>query len=216
MARATATVIVALAAVGAPFRAVADDAEGSFHLELSPRLARTEDARERDDFATLPGLALGVRGSYGLTDHLAAEVTIGGSFGFGTTLHDQRTDTGVLADLRQNEHAAFATAGLTARLGVRFVPTLTLQAGYQHRFLPDADFIDPATGFDLQMPVLAHGRDDLLVVAGVGFDYRIDKHWIIGVQVRATYALPVGDDEYRAIDLPIHIAYYSYPEMWFR
>jgi hypothetical protein len=97
MARATAAALVAFAAIGAPSGAAADDAEGSFHLELSPRLAHTEDARERDDFATLPAFALGVRGSYGLTDHLAAEVTIGGAFGFGVTLHDQRTDTGVLA-----------------------------------------------------------------------------------------------------------------------
>ena len=217
MGRGPAILVAAIAAVlVVTSPAVADDAEGAFHLELSPRLARTEDAREREDFATMPGLALGLRGSYGLTDHLAAEVTVGGVFGFGTTLPDQRTDTGVLADLRQNEHAAFATTGLTARLGVRFVPTLTLQVGYQHRVLPDADFIDPATGFDLRMPVTAHARDDLIVVAGVGLDYRIDKHWIIGVQVRASYALPVGDGDYRAIELPIHIAYYSYPEMWFR
>jgi hypothetical protein len=87
--------IAAVLVVASP--AVADDTEGSFHLEISPRLARTEDARERGDFATMPGLAVGVRGSYGLSDQLAAEVTVGGVFGLGTTLHDQRTDTGVSA-----------------------------------------------------------------------------------------------------------------------
>jgi hypothetical protein len=207
--------VMGLALTGAA-PAHADDAEGALHLDFAPRVARVGDTRGRGAHAPLEALGLALRGSYGLSDDLAAEVSLGGHYGLGADFLDQRTDTGLPADLHQNGHAAYVIAAITARLGVRIIPTLTAGVGYQHRFIPAGKLSDPETGFDLDMPVPAAGLDDLLVTFGVGLDYRFGKHWVIGLQLRATHAFSLDGVAYDAVELPITVAYYSYPEMWLR
>ena len=100
------------------------------------------------DTATRPGGAGGVRLTYGLTDRFAAEVAFGTAIaealeypmqdggqelGAGTTHYDLR--------------AMRATAGMTARFGAKWIPTATLAAGYQHRWLTGGAFSDEGRNF---------------------------------------------------------------------
>ena len=50
--------------------------------------------------------------------------------------------------------------------------------------------------------------------AGLGFDYRIDSHWVAGASVSALSTLVPGpgvDDGFQSIEGELHVSYFWYP-----
>jgi hypothetical protein len=93
---------------------------------------------------------------------------------------------------------------VTARLGVRHIPTLGLHAGVQRRFLVGGQLEGV---FDLPDA----GQTDLVVAALCGFDYRFDRSWIAGISAGATHAFALGGPPYDALEAGFHLAFYWYP-----
>lgn len=140
-----------------------------------------EDPQEHGTRDSLPALRLGLRATWGLSDTYAVEVE--GSFlsSNGAKFAHQMLPSGSVGTIVQDERAARIMAGVTARLGVRWIPTLTAHAGFQYRLLPDG-FAVAENGSSLG-EVPGGARADVVVLLGAGIDYRWSAHWIAGVSV---------------------------------
>ena len=102
-------------------------------------------------------------------------------------------------------------AGVTLRLGVRWIPTVRLAAGVQavRRGSPvvtvgGVEF----AGDDTAPPSLAA---NLIGSATIGLDYRVDRRLIVGAAVGGTVAVPGLGDAWREATITIHVARYWYP-----
>ncbi|HWN66749.1 MAG TPA: hypothetical protein VNM90_03865, partial [Haliangium sp.] len=120
-----------------------------------------------------------------------------------------------------------ADLGVTARLGVRLIPTLHAALGTQRRTWqgglqlenpsPDcrgpreeeAPNPEPADPCAHEQP--AQATLELLGTLGVGLDYRLGDHWITGLNVTAQRAL-LAEASFHTIAVTFHISYYFYPE----
>lgn len=201
---------ILLLALGGARAASADEQEASIHLEIGPAVAWIEDARDQGATASLPGARLSLRATYGLSDAIAVELGLGATLGASTRFDGQTIESGQPATLDMSAHAFRLTSGATARLGVRFIPTVTLHLGYQHRLVPAGIFADPQTGaFLAEAP--SRQLDDVIVLAGLGFDYRFNARWIAGISVQAVHAFSLDGNTYDAIEAPAHLSYYWYP-----
>lgn len=194
----------------------ADAEEASLSLDLGPAALRIEDPQDQGATDTVPGLRLVVRGTYapgdykGLGDYWALEVGAGFVMGNGATYPDQDVPGVGVRSIIQDERALRLTAGVTARLGVRFIPTVTALVGYQHRFLTNVTLQDPQTGF--ATGTLPDGAaNDLLAGLGVGLEYRHDSHWIFGVSVQLLHGFSLDGNAFDAVEVPVTAAYYWYP-----
>ncbi len=99
-------------------------------------------------------------------------------------------------------------AGISARLGAVWIPTLYMGVGVQARFAGQThETIDGYTG-------LGPGREASWIPVGsvgVGLDYRLDQHWVAGVSLRGRHGAPWESDVYRAGTATVHLGYYWYP-----
>jgi hypothetical protein len=213
-ATATCALVVACSPCLAPL-AHADDREASLELQVGPAAIHVNPA-EADASDTMGGGWLGFRGTYGLTDTFAAELHLGALMAGGTTFYDLRDPGSELAaDLRWNTVSARSLVGLTARLGVRYIPTVSILAGYQHTFVTEGTYI----GRETSEVVGSVGRNNMgafVVGAGVGFDYRLGARWVVGASLQVVHGFTPDGEAFDSIELPIRIAWYSYPEMWLR
>lgn len=200
--------VLALAAL-APGEVSADEDELSVHLETGPALTWVEDARDAGAMGTMPGGRFGFRVTYGLSDLVAAEVILGGIVGGDVAFPNQPLETGQRATLHQREQAVRATAGVTARFGVEYIPTFTAHLGYQLRRLPEGFFADDR-GLSIGATP-ARRLHDLVVLFGAGLDYRIDAHWICGTSVQLVQVVAPATNRFTAVELPLHVSYYFYP-----
>lgn len=189
-----------------PQRASADEREGSLHLEVAPAVVRAEDAQGLGAHANHVGGRVSFRGTYGVSDRLAIEVGAGGLWASGE-IPDQ-SYMGHDGTLAQDELSLRITAGASLRFGVEWVPTLTAQVGYQRRMFMKAALVD-AAGFETDTIDTA-GLNDLLVLGGVGLDYRLNARWAIGGSIQVVHAFSLDGNSFDSIEVPLHVAYYSY------
>ena len=198
---------LALLALLLPGTALADAEEASIDVELGPTLVRA-GAATGDLHGTAPGARLGVHATYGLYDTLALEAALGATTGTEVTYEGFRTDTGLVGTAHNRHSTVRATLGATFRFGTVYIPTLSITAGYQHRFIA-AGAVTNDTGSDVATAA-GGAANDLLLGGGVGFDVRLDRHWIVGVSVQAVHAFSDGG-AFDAIEVPLRLAYSWYP-----
>jgi hypothetical protein len=123
----------------------------------------------------------------------------GGDLGVGTSHFDLR--------------ALRVTGGMTARFGARWIPTATVAAGYQHRLLTGGMLIDDERVLVDYLPT--ESSSDLLVMAGVGLEYRIDRHFIVGLSAQLVHAFALGGKAFDGVEIPLRVSYSWYPG-WFK
>jgi hypothetical protein len=204
-----------VAVLQCPTGVLADESEASFHVELAPVALRT-GASEADHLLpspgenrdTIPAARLSIRGTWGLSDTWAFEIGVGGLVGDRVTVPGPAIPGGG-SEYRERPIALRATTGLTARLGVRWIPTVTAFAGYQLRISTAREQL--TAGGTMFSAFADDATSDLLVGIGVGLDYRFGARWVGGVSVQAIHAFPIGDQPYDAIEIPIWLGYYWYP-----
>jgi hypothetical protein len=104
-------------------------------------------------------------------------------------------------------------AGITLRLGVRWIPTVRVAAGVQgtRRASPVVTYngIEFSGDDSGQAPQYAA---NLVGSATVGLDYRWNRRLIVGAAAGAAAAVPGLGDAWRSVDVTAHAAYYWY---WF-
>lgn len=194
------------ASIGA---AHADEAEMSFHAQLQLGLAEFGDPADVEPMTDGAGfLGIGARGSYAIHDWYAFEAHL--SWGQLTpgparfTLQDGSTLVRSLSWLRLD-------GGITARLGVEYIPTLHAALGVQSRFGGDAFVSYPVwdiPGGD------SYVTFDLMSTFGAGFDWRPPgdgDHWVVGGLAALQRALWTTGPPYDAMSMMVHVAYYFYP-----
>jgi hypothetical protein len=206
--RTLATIAVALLLLSAPAAARADADEASLELHALSGAARAGDPLA-DTAATTPLYGGGLRFTYATSDYFAYEALLDlamtGDARFPAV--DHGGDSG---DLERPTRLGRLTAGVTARLGVRLVPTFSLALGGQARQFADGRLIDEEG--EVVASVAADSRLDLVARAAVGFDYRIDRHFIAGLTASVTHAL--WGPSWDAVEGGLHLSYYFYPR-WF-
>jgi hypothetical protein len=199
----------ALAGVAGARAARADEAELSLHTQLQLGLARFGDPADIRPMTEGAGfLGIGARATYAIHDWYAFEAHL--SWGQLTpgpatfTMQDGSTLVRSLSWLRLD-------GGITARLGVEYVPTIHAAIGVQSRFGGDAFVSYPvwdAPGGD------SYVTFDLMSTFGAGFDWRPPgdgDHWVFGGLAMLQRALWTTGPSYDAISMVVHVAYYFYP-----
>lgn len=188
----------------------ADADEASLDVHTVGGAAITGDSAAADGETTdvaFGGLEL--RGTYATSDHYAYEVQVA----FGRTSSAGFDDIEVEGNTGSIERATLfsrLTAGVTARLGVRYIPTVQLAVGAQVRRVGSSRLVAGAAvaegpGADMLI--------DAVALAGIGLDYRHDKHWIFGLSVRAVHAFSFNDVPYDALEGMVSVQYYWYPRL---
>jgi hypothetical protein len=161
---------------------------------------------------TRAGGSGGVRLTYGLSDLFTADLSVGTAIVEALEYEEQETAFG-MGTIHHDLRAMRVTAGATARFGARWIPTATVAVGYQHRILTGGAVIDEGRR---QLGTFEDkSGDDILALAGVGLDYRIGRHLIVGLSAQAVHAFALGGASFDAIEIPIHVSYSWYPG-WFR
>lgn len=205
-ARITCAALIAVAA-SAPRPAAADAEESSLGVRPLGGAVRAGDDNAFDT-ATAPVFGLGLTFSYATRDTFAFEIDVAVADSAEASFVELRsTDLG--DELRRKTRLARAGGGLTARLGVRYIPTLCLGGGLLYRSAHGGSVLrDGATVAVLD----ADTSLGAYVTAGAGFDIRFDRHWIAGLGLRATrgFAGPALD----SLEAGLHLSYYWYPR-WF-
>jgi hypothetical protein len=128
---ATAIALRASAAFG-------DDEEASVHVEPGGAALRTGDTHGTGGTDTVPAVRLSLRGTWGLTDTWAFEVSVGGIVG-GVAAFPGPMLPGGPSTFRERPASLRVTTGVTARFGVQWIPTVSIFGGYQFRFATGRD-----------------------------------------------------------------------------
>jgi hypothetical protein len=190
----------------------ADKDEASLHAHVQfgrARMGIPEAPRQTD---SAPFAGVGARATYATSNWYAyeASVWLGGL----TSPVQYTVDTAAGAQIWQLRMAwAGADLGVSARLGVRFIPTLHAALGMQTRLAWTGHAIKPMIGDKPPADMLNETSPTFEIVGtlGAGLDYRIGDHWIAGMSVTARRAL-AGESLFQAIAATFHLSYYFYPE----
>lgn len=211
-ARAAALAAALVAAM--PGLARADRREASLHAHLLGALASAGDeATSGTGSGPFGGVA--VRASYATRNSYQYDVAL--SFLAGTAHFDEGTFTPPDQPPRTGPFTVASQAvrldgGVTLRLGVRWIPTLRLAAGLQarHRGVP----VVTVGGIEITGAMTGRSADlqlDAVGVADLGLDYRVGRRLIVGAAAGASYAVPLGGEPFRTLEVTAHAAYYYYP-----
>jgi hypothetical protein len=207
--------LAVLAAALAPSVAFADAEEATLVGEAGLAMVRGTSPVYTDAATTRPGAAGGVRLTYGLSDLLTADVAFGAAVIEALEYAEQDTEFGMGTTIHHDLRAMRATVGATARFGARWIPTASLAVGYQHRFLTGGSVInDPEQRRQLGV-FDDESANDILVLAGIGLEYRLSRHLLVGVSAQVVHAFAIGGASFDAVEVPIHVSYSWYPG-WFR
>ncbi len=206
-----ATALVMLAAESAH----ADRRETSVHAHLVGGLAVTSDASaEESGSAPLGGLA--VRASRATSDLYQYDVSLSllatGGAAFPSTTFAPPGAPSVTGPYTISTQITRLDGGVTLRPGVVWIPTLRLAVGLQGRrhggpVVTDGD--REVTGEQ----VLGRGAElglDVVGIATVGLDHRINRRLIVGAAVGASLAVPVSGEAFRTFEGTVHAAWYWY------
>ncbi len=213
--RARGVVIVALLTAAAPGVARADAEEASLHAHAIFGVARLADGDSTSgEPATAPLAGLAVRGSYATRDwfqydaSVALAATGAATFGEGTFAPPGAPP--VTGEYETTAQLARVDAGVTLRLGVRFIPTVRLALGAEGRRV-SAPTVMLGAGVERDDVRAASLGVDLLGSFGVGLDVRLDRRNVIGVAVGGSYAVPLGGDAFQTVEGYVHWSRYWYP-----
>ncbi len=113
----------------------------------------------------------------------------------------------------RSAQASRLDAGATLRLGVQWIPTLRVAAGAQlvRRGAPTVD-LGAATADGEEATGVAAALDlNLVGIATVGLDYRVNRRLIVGAAAGVVQAVPGVGPTWRTFDVTLHAAYYWYP-----
>jgi hypothetical protein len=190
----------------------ADAEEATLAVEGGPSMFRGTAPMYTSAPTTRPGGSGGVALTYGLSDLLTADVSVGTAIAEALEYERQDTEFGV-GTIHHDLRALRVSVGGTARFGARWIPTVSVAVGYQHRFLTGGAVIDD--GRRQLGPFGDKSGDDILAMAGVGLDYRLGRHMVVGVSARAIHAFAIGGSSFDGLEIPIRVSYSWYPG-WFR
>lgn len=201
----------AIAATGTATRA--DRREASVHVQAVGGVASVgHDAAEATGSGGLGGLA--VRASYATKNEFQYDAQL--SVLYGRAAFDAGTfrlggGAPTVAPFVVSGVVARLDAGVTLRLGVRWIPTVRLAAGVQavRRGSPVVTVGGVEFSGDDTAPAAVSAN--LIGSATVGLDYRVDRRLIVGAAAGATAAVPGLRDAWREATITIHVARYWYP-----
>jgi len=209
-----AAALAVVAVVAVPSGAGADRREASVHAHVLGAFLSVGDTASRRA-GTGPAAGIAARASFATRNSyqydLAVSLLAGrASFDEGTFgAPGQPSRTGPFTVATQ---AVRLDGGVTFRLGVRWIPTLRLAAGLQgrHRGAP----VVTVGGVLLSSAQTGRTADfqlDAVGVADLGLDYRVGRRLVIGAAAGASYAVPLGGESSRTLEVTAHAAYYWYP-----
>lgn len=141
-----------------------------------------------------------------------AQLTLGyGAASFDAGTFRLQGGAPVMAPYTLASQLARLDAGVTLRLGVRWIPTVRIAAGVQgtRRASPvvsynGSEFSGDDSGQAPQLSV------NLVGSTTVGLDYRWNRRWIVGAAAGASASVPGVGDAWRSFDVTAHAAYYWY------
>lgn len=208
------TLAGALVLGAAPGLAAADRREASVHAHLVGAFASAGDeASASPGTGPLGGVA--VRASFATRNHYQYDVALAVLAGrtsfdqgrFAPTGLPPRTGPFTIAT-----QAVRLDGGVTLRLGVRWIPTLRVAAGVQarHRGAPAVTVGGVAVAQD-QIGRAGDLALDAVGLADLGLDLRLSRRLIVGAAAGASYAVPLGGEGFRTLEVTAHAAYYWYP-----
>ncbi len=205
MARVALGLVVVLASA----TAAADDEEAYVIVDAGPAVLNVGHVHGGDQTATVAGAAANARVAYGLSDVLALEVAFGGMVGLNAEYHDVPMAGGDI-HFFQDVVGFRTTVGASARFGARWVPTVSLHAGYQQRMLVNAMKHD---GQFQQGALPSATQHELVTLGSVGLELRLDRHWHVGISAQA--ALGVGAESgFLGVEVPLRLGYAWYPGLF--
>lgn len=208
--------VVALVGVVPSADVRADEYEASVDIAAEGGLAILADDGS-EDTARVAAAGLSFEVTYGLSNLLAIGAQVaGGTYGR-ATVDDAIVTVGGSAQgpgtLARTTRYGRVQIGATLRFGARWIPTVGFDLGLGARLRGHASFSDP-TVMDVQPDDDGQGLAlDALATVRAGLDYRIDAHWIVGVDVAATHAVAVQAPAADVVTARIGVAYYWYP-LW--
>lgn len=209
-----AVAAAAVAVLAAPRPAAADAYEASIHLEAMAGVARLSDPLAPDQTAVAPVGGAGARFTWATRDWLAWEVEAYGLASGKVNARGVMAADGRSHDFARGATAVGADAGATLRLGVRFIPTVSVAIGPQLRLYPSAPFTAGGAGGPAVGRTTGVTTFDVAARASLGFDYRLGAHWVVGVRASARRALGIGDGAWTAFEGTAFLSYYWYPRWW--
>ncbi len=198
----------------------ADRGEASLHAQVHYGRAIVGEPDAPGDTDDAPFAGAGARITYAISNWYAFEASLGyGRLGR-QAVHTIDVAAG---DVQRSWHQAWVQAelGITARFGVRVIPTLHAALGVQRRTWQGGRRVeDTVRGCNpLDRPMLKpcahelHDRATLELVGtlGGGLDYRLGDHWIVGMSVTAEHAA-LTEAPFHTVAATFHFSYYFYPE----
>lgn len=194
----------------------ADRREASLHAHAVAGLATAGDAAAAEDgSAPLGGLA--VRASYATHNAFQYDAALTllatGGAGFPSTTFTPPGRPPLTGAYTVATQLARLDGGVTLRPGVVWIPTVRLAAGVQAR--RSGGPVVESGGMSVSGEALTgRGSDlgvDVVGVATVGLDHRIDRRLIVGAAVGASYAVPLGGEAFRTLEVTLHVSRYWYP-----
>ena len=180
----------------------ADRDEASLHAEIPYGQAAVSDRdmgeRVFGEFVT----GVGMRATYATSDWYAYEFHLGYERPVGRAF-ERKIGSDMLWRGLSWVRADF---GVTARLGVEWIPVIHAAIGIQARMGKTWMRQDGWTG-----PRGIQVTPEPIGIVGVGLDYRWNERWITGVRVTAQHAVSLQDELYRSVTGFLSISYYWYP-----
>lgn len=211
-----AVVVLVLGATGLPGPAHADRREASLHAHLIGGLATSADAAASSSASTpLGGLA--VRASYATTNAFQYDAALSllatGGAGFPEATFAPPGRPPVTGAYTVAQQLARLDGGVTVRPGVVWIPTVRLAVGVQARRAGGP--VVTSGGMEITgRDRTGRGADlgvDAVGVATVGLDHRVNRRLLVGVAAGASYAVPLGGEAFRTLELTVHVSRYWYP-----
>lgn len=203
---------IVLAILAAPGVAVGDSYETSVDVGASFGMARVTDPQSQSS-AAAPALGAAARFSWATRDWLQWDVT---GFGMWTAVsleHRRAQIEGIEVDFDRRAAGVGLEAGVTLRLGARFIPTVGVALGPQLHVFPDTQIILAGGG----APLRNSGVDvelDVGARVSVGFDWRASDRLIVGARGAARASLALGASRWTSLDATVHLSYAWYPRWW--
>ena len=182
----------------------ADADEASLHGELVYGKATVGDAIIDDDALTIPMVGVGLRLTYATSDWFAYEARIGYGQHLRVAEYPTGGDTGT--DVRQRNWYWYRTSfGLRARLGPKWIPTLSANLGAQIRGAAVGIIQDGWASLNEDNIVV-----EIIATAGAGFDYRFNSRWSMGVTASSEFGIAIDGSSFEATALMVHVDGYWY------
>ncbi len=196
--------------------AQADRREASLHAQVVGGLATSGDASATAS-ASAPLGGLAVRASYATSNlyqyDVALSLLAAGAAAFPSTTFMPPGRPAVTGPYTVATQLTRFDGGVTLRPGVVWIPTLRFAAGVQARRASSPVVMSGGSQVTGEENTGRGGELglDVVGVATVGLDHRLNRRLIVGVAGGASYAVPLGGEAFRTFEVTAHASYYWYP-----